>query len=159
MLPTFRRKRNRLSLETYSGARAYFLTLTCAQRRTVFTERRVVRNCSETLRSCSEKHGFAVLAYCFMPDHLHLLVEGGSQSDLPQFIKDFKQQTGYTYRRSNSEILWQKSYYDHILRAEEDVPQVARYIVANPVRAALATVASDYPYSGSFVWGRTIVEA
>ncbi len=94
-----------------------------------------------------------------MPGHLHLLVEGGSESGLPQFMKDFKQQTSYSYRCSNSEILWQKSYYDHILRAEEDVCQVARYIVANPVRAALATVASDYPYSGSFVWGRTIVEA
>ncbi len=119
----------------------------------------MVENCIETLRAYSEKHGLAVLAYCFMPDHLHLLVEGDSESDLPQFIKDFKQRTGYAYRRSNSGLLWQKSYYDHILRAEEDMRQVARYIIANPVRAALVTAASDYPYSGSFVWGRTIVEA
>jgi putative transposase len=118
-----------------------------------------VQGCSETLRTCSEKHGFAVLAYCFMPDHLHLLVEGGSQSDLPQFVKDFKQQTAYAHRRSNSGVLWQKSYYDHILRAEEDVRDTARYIVGNPVRAGLATIASDHPHSGSFDWGSTIVEA
>ena len=159
MSTTFRRKRNRLPIEIYRGARAYFLTLTCARRRTAFTDSHVVENCIETLHACSEKHGLAILAYCFMPDHLHLLVEGGSESDFPHFIKNFKQQTGYAYRRSNSEILWQKSYYDHILRADEDVHQVAGYIIANPVRAALVTVASDYPYSGSFVWGGAIVEA
>ena len=159
MPSTFRRKRNRLPLETYRGARAYSLTLGCAERRTAFAERRVVESCIGLLRSCSEKHGFAVLAYCFMPDHLHLLIEGGPESDLPQFVKDFKQQTAYAHRRSNSGVLWHKSYYDHILRAEEDVRDVARYIIANPVRAALVTGASDYPYSGSFVWGRTIVEA
>src|SRR3990172_4609402 len=155
----FRRKRNRLPLETYQGSRAYSLTLRCAQSRAAFARGHVVQSCSETLRTCSEKHGFAVLAYCFMPDHLHLLVEGGPQSDLPQFVKDFKQQTVYAHRRSNSGVLWQKSYYDHILRAEEDVRDTARYIVGNPVRAGLVTIASDYPHSGSFVWGRMIVEA
>ena len=159
MPSTFRRKRNRLPLETYRGARAYFLTLSCARRGAVFTDARVVESYIGVLHSCSEKHGFAVLAYCFMPDHLHLLVEGGLESDLPPFVKDFKQQTAYAHRRSNSGLLWQKSYYDHILRAEEDVRDVACYIIANPVRKALVTVASDYPYSGSFVWGRTIVEA
>lgn len=137
----------------------YSLTLTCAQRRTVFIKRSVVEHCVSALRSSSERHGFSVLAYCFMPDHLHLLVQGNSETHLPQFMKDFKQQTGYRYRRSNSEALWQKSYYDHILRAEEDVRQVARYIVANPVRAALVSEAGDYPHSGSFVWGRAILEA
>ena len=159
MPSTFRRKRNRLPVETYHGARAYFLSLGCAQYRSVFIQRPVVENCIETLRSCSERHGFAVLAYCFMPDHLHLLVQGGPESDLPQFMKDFKQQTGYSYRRSNSAALWQKSYYDHVLRAEEEVRDTARYVAANPVRAALVTVGSDYPYTGSFVWGRAIVEA
>ncbi|MDP2950019.1 MAG: transposase [Chloroflexota bacterium] len=75
-----------------------------------------MESCIETLRSCSEKHGFAVLAYCFMPDHLHLLVEGGAGSDVPQFMKDFKQRTGYACRRVSEEALWQKSYYDQILR-------------------------------------------
>ncbi len=159
MPSTFRRKRNRLSVETYRGARAYFLTLGCAQRSRLLTQRPVVESCIETLRSCSQRHDFAVLAYCFMPDHLHLLVQGGPESDLPQFMKSFKQQTGYSYRRSNSAALWQKSYYDHMLRAEEDIREVARYVTANPVRAALVPVASDYPYTGSFVWGRTVMEA
>ena len=159
MASTFRRKRNRLPLETYRGARAYFLTLGCAQCRKPFAERRVVEDCIETLRACSEKHGFAVLAYCFMPDHLHLLVQGGPESALLQFVKGFKQRTAYAYHRAHSTVLWQKSYHDHVLRAEEDVRETARYVVGNPVRAALVEVAGDYPHSGSFVWGRAILEA
>ena len=94
-----------------------------------------------------------------MPDHLHLLVEGSEASDLPVFVKDFKQRTGFQYRRARGQSLWQKSYYDHILRTEEDVHGVARYIVGNPVRAGLVAAAKDYPYCGSFVWGEAIMEA
>ena len=159
MPPTFRRKRNRLPLEVYCGAGAYSLTLTCAHRRAVFADKGLVESCIETLRSCAEKHGFAVLAYCFMPDHLHLLVEGGAESDVPQFMKDFRQRTGYAYRRASGEALWQKSYYDHVLRKEEDVREAARYVVDNPVRAGLVLAARDHPYSGSFVWGEAIMEA
>ena len=134
MASTFRRKRNRLPLEVYHGERAYSLTLACGHRRTVFVDEGLVGSFLETLRSCAEKHAFAVLAYCFMPDHLHLLVEGGAGSDLQQFVKDFRQRTGYAYRLVSGEPLWQKSYHDHVLRREEDVRDAARYIVTNPVR-------------------------
>jgi putative transposase len=135
------------------------LTLTCAERRTAFAKKGFVESCIETLRTCAEKHGFAVLAYCFMPDHLHLLVEGGAGSDAQQFVKDFRQRTGYAYRRVSGEPLWQKSYYDHVLRKEEDVREAARYVLGNPVRAGLVLAAKDHPYSGSFVWREAIMEA
>jgi len=159
MPPTFRRKPNRLPLEVYRDPGAYSLTLACAHRRAVFVDKCVVENCIEALRSGAEKRGVAVLAYCFMPDHLHLLVEGGAGSDVPQFVKDFKQRTSYAYRRVSGEALWQKSYYDHVLRREEDVREAARYVVGNPVRAGLVKAARDHPYSGSFAWGEAIMEA
>ena len=159
MPPTFRRKPNRLPLEVYRGAGTYSLTLTCAHRKAALADKCVVESCIEALHSSASKHGFAVLAYCFMPDHLHLLVEGGAGSDLPVFVKDFRQRTGYAYRRASGEALWQKSYYDHVLRHEEDVREAARYIVSNPVRAGLVAAARDHPYSGSFAWGEAIMEA
>ena len=41
--------------------------------------------------------------------------------------------------------LWQPGYFDRALRAEEDVRRVARYIVANPLRAGLCERIGDYP--------------
>ena len=159
MSSAFHRKQNRLPLEDYRGARAYSLTLTCAERRPVFLNGRWVERGLRVLRSTSAANGFAVLAYCFMPNHVHVLVEGSEASDLPLFVKDFKQRTGFEYRQARGQSLWQKSYYDHVLRREEAVWDVVRYIVGNPVRAGLVTTAGDHPYSGSFVWGREIMEA
>lgn len=85
-----------------------------------------------------------------MPDHVHLLLGAADSSFLPNFIKDFKQRTGYAFRQSYGKPLWQKSYHDHILRAEEDCEAVASYILANPVRAGLVERPTDYTFSGPF---------
>jgi putative transposase len=96
----------------------------------------------------SEK--FGVLAYCFMPDHLHLLIDGeDNESDLQKFISLFKQKSGYWYKQKYKRNLWQTSYYDHVLRKEEGLEQVALYILENPVRKGLVTDFRDYPFSFS----------
>ena len=62
-------------------------------------------------------------------------------------MKSFKaksaQQVNHYLQRSGA--LWQKAYYDHALRKEEDIRAVARYIVANPLRAGLVDKLGNYP--------------
>jgi REP element-mobilizing transposase RayT len=41
--------------------------------------------------------------------------------------------------------LWQRGFHDHALRRDEDQQQVARYIIANPLRAGLVEKIGDYP--------------
>lgn len=83
-----------------------------------------------------------------MPDHLHLLVVGeDDKSDLKKFINLFKQKSGYWFKKSNNENLWHTSYYDHILRKEESIEQVADYILGNPLRKGLVSDFRDYPFS------------
>jgi len=45
--------------------------------------------------------------------------------------------------------LWQRSYFEHVLRDDEDPFQVARYILDNPVRAGLVQSPENYPFLGS----------
>lgn len=158
-LPT--RKKNRLPLEAYRGRQAYSLTLTTHSRRPWFREDAVVQYSLESLAQTAESCGFSVCAYCFMPDHVHLLVSGETdEADLVDFVKRFKQGTGWwflnQYRagglKASPTPLWHKSYYDHILRSEEDLRAVAEYIVANPVRASITHEVGQYPYAGSFAW-------
>jgi hypothetical protein len=78
-----------------------------------------------------------------MPDHLHLLVQGSDESSLIRFVQHFKQSTGYLHPG-----LWQRSFYDRVLRQEEDVQTAALYVWSNPVVAGLAEDAADYPFSG-----------
>ena len=84
-----------------------------------------------------------------MPDHLHLLVEGESDTaDLSRFIKGWKQATGYRYGREHGRRLWQVGYFDRVVRADEDTFRHALYILGNPIRAGLAKTIGEYPYAG-----------
>lgn len=83
-----------------------------------------------------------------MPDHLHLLVAGQDGSSLPDFARYFKQLSGYQSKRTHGSALWQISYYDHVVRRDEAVEQIAAYIWDNPVRARLAESRLDYAFSG-----------
>ena len=93
------------------------------------------------------------MAYCFMPDHLHLLVHGESEAaDCKSFIALAKQYSGYHYSKAFRGPLWQRYGYERTLRKDEDTLTVAKYILANPVRAGLSATVSDYPFVSSLVY-------
>ena len=77
-----------------------------------------------------------------MPDHLHWLMALGEGATLPVVVRAVK---AVTAKRLGG-ALWQRGYHDHALRREEDLLEVARYVVANPVRAGLVTRVGDYPH-------------
>ena len=92
---------------------------------------------------------FRVLAYCFMPDHLHLLVQGESDTaDLQRFVKGWKQMTGFKYAREYGSRLWQVGFFDYVLRSDDDTNRHAQYILSNPIRAGLTHTIGEYPYAG-----------
>ena len=134
----------------YRGLHRYSLTFCTDCRRRVFVEAGVVTLVTaQILRAAIENH-FAVIAYCFMPDHVHLLIEGlQDDADCLRFIKCAKQYSGYYYSKLRGEKLWQRYGFEHVLRDDELVPVIARYILQNPVRAGLVVDARDYPYAGS----------
>jgi putative transposase len=103
------------------------------------------------LKSVSESNVFLVHGYCLMPNHFHFIVEGArDESDLIHFAKTLKQLTAFRYKKEAGERLWQRRYYDHILRSNDSLDQVLWYVWLNPVRAGLSTDPQSYPYSGSF---------
>jgi putative transposase len=138
----------------YRGFYRYFVTICTDQKKQLLTNAGQVETILAILHEESEKHAFIVWGYCFMPDHLHLLVEGNaSTSDLKQFLKTFKQRTSYLYRNEtcgSAGKLWQPSYYEHVLRKDEDTVGVLRYMFNNPVRKELVQHFLDYAYLGSF---------
>jgi REP element-mobilizing transposase RayT len=140
----------RLASFSYVGFFRYSLTFCTHRRIPAFTQRDVVLAVLSQIRLTADRFRFAVIAYCFMPDHLHLLVEGlSAASDLRAFADAAKQSSGYRYVRMYGRHLWQASYYDRVLRTDEHTIIVCRYIWRNPVRARLVESPADYPYSGS----------
>lgn len=128
--------------------RVYFVTAVLAEReRRYFADFFCARCVVAEMRALHDDETVSSLAWVVMPDHVHWLFQLGEISDLSAVLKRFK---GCSARRVNNHLkrrgaLWQKAFYDHALRKDEDVRGVARYIVANPLRAGLAGNIGAYP--------------
>lgn len=81
-----------------------------------------------------------------MPDHIHWLV-AITNIDLLKLVQRVK---SFTTKRIGKRI-WQPGFYDHGIRNDEKLITVARYIVANPIRAGLVEKVGDYPHWDS-IW-------
>jgi putative transposase len=126
--------------------RTYLITTIVQDRRPIFADWQIGRLLVDELRT-SEKNGVAQsLAWVVMPDHLHWLVALQSGS-LPALMQRIKGHSAIAINRAlcGEGQLWQKGFHDHALRKDEDVQTVARYIVANPLRAGLVERIGDYP--------------
>jgi putative transposase len=105
--------------------------------------RRVVR-----ALNCEEQRGHAVtMAFVVMPDHLHWLVQLIGNRSLSESVcvvkscsaRDINAATG---RRGN---IWQRGFFDRAIRKDDDLLGIARYIVANPLRAGIVDSVGGYP--------------
>lgn len=79
------------------------------------------------------------LCYVLMPDHLHwlMVLRDGALPDVMRLLKGRS-------ARAIGQPVWQANYFDHAMRQEEDLQKMARYIVANPLRANLVSQIGDY---------------
>lgn len=146
----FPRRPARLATFDYLGFHRYFLTFCTHRRSTLFTAHDAVDTVMSQIVRAATDEQFAVVAYCFMPDHLHLLVEGeAEQADGRAFIARAKQYSGFHYRKAFGTRLWQTHGFERTLRSDDDMLSVARYIVENPLRAGLVQRVSEYPFVGS----------
>jgi|SRR5437868_4370237 len=146
----FYKKRLRLSANHYLGRHIYFITITSERRATIFADLSIGEWLLSHLLQRASLQNFSMHAYCVMPDHVHFVCEGLSDTcDLVAFVNAFKQRTGYEFRAKHGSRLWQMRYYDHILRPKEKIEDAACYIWWNPVRKGLCREPHQYPLCGS----------
>ena len=146
------RRRIRLPQPYYMGFRSYFVTICARDRKRLFAIPGVVESLLPVLLDQSGRFVFDVNAYCFMPDHCHLLVTGKTAyANLSAMIRGFKGTSAKSLRLLGIFDAWQKGFYEHTLRSSEDCSSAMAYIFENPVRAGLAKDVYAWPFSGSFV--------
>ena len=138
----------------YLGPRRYFVTSCTYRRLNWLVDEQQARKIAQQISPFFEARGFAVLAYCLMPDHVHLLLEGVIEAaNLAEAVRAWKQRTGFDWKRRTGAHLWQEGFHDRVLRAEDDAAAVVRYILENPVRAGLVSSVTDYQWTGSSCFG------
>ena len=151
-MAVIREKKHRLPAESYRGPVAVAFTACIRYRTAAFVDAEIVRECEEVLLLEAGKSHCEVIAYVFMPDHCHIILQGkDDQADAMAAMVRFKQKTGYWFSKKHPELRWQKDFYDRYLRDEKDVERQVAYVLANPVRKGMVENWGDYPFCGSTV--------
>jgi putative transposase len=143
------RKLPRLPGYDYSQNGAYFITICTLNRHSIFGEvltgEMQLNTCGEIAQNCWDdlpnhyKH-IELDAFVIMPNHVHgivLIFEQNPKHGLPEIVRAFKSYTTKRinrYEETSNRTIWQRSYYDVILRNEKDLNIRRQYIQANPRR-------------------------
>ena len=145
------RKALRLKDYDYSTAGSYFITICTEGHKCLFghieNDCIVMSQTGEMVDSCLtslETHhkGVRVLERVVMPNHIHFIIflDGckyeRTAHNVENLIQQFKSYTThlYAYMRSGNGILWQRNYYEHIIRNERSFNYIQGYIRQNPAR-------------------------
>ena len=148
-----REHKHRLSRNLYVGNITIAFTVCIHGKRTIFSRPNIFSSLETILLEALNKHKCDAYVYLFMPDHCHLLIQGKDKSsDLWRCMVSFKQRSGYWLSQNGIEGKWQKDFYDHILRKEEDINRQVRYILGNPVRKKIVANWRDYKLKGSTIY-------
>jgi REP element-mobilizing transposase RayT len=150
--PRFRQSDLRIGRHSEAG-RAYFLTTVTHGRERLFSEWRQASQMSRIISAPSTWAGADLLCWVLMPDHWHGLLVVGNTNSLAKTMNLAKGRSAYRFNKETGRNgpVWAAAYFDHALRRDEDLRQVARYIISNPIRAGLASSWGSYPYWGA-VW-------
>jgi putative transposase len=154
------RRSNRLSGYDYSSRGAYFVTVCSQERGNVFGDINA-NDMNLNHRGqiaydiwCdlpSHYRGITLYEFVVMPNHLHGIIVLGEQmiaaddsvanyriATLGEIIRAYKARTTHKIRGCYDALFaWQRNYYEHIIRNDEDMIRIRQYIIDNPLRWAL----------------------
>ncbi len=150
----------------HQDAGTYFFTVVTERRRPVFSNDAAVALLHRCLTDVNRSHPFASEAMVLLPDHLHTiwtLPEGDSDFSIRwslvkgSFSRQFE--LAASYDRSQSRLkkrergLWQRRFWEHLVRDQNEFNRLCNYIHYNPVKHGLASSPVEWKHStfGRFV--------
>ena len=121
----------------------YFITVCCRQRgRNLLAIPNVGYPLLETIKHRHARGTWYAHLGLIMPDHVHLVLRFPDLDKRVQTITSkWKEWTAKALK-----IDWQRDFFEHRLRKDENLRQKADYILANPIRAGLVDKVDDWPY-------------
>ena len=126
---------------------AYLLTAVTRHRKALFLDPQLASTASQCMIRRESLGDADLLCWVLMPDHWHGLVQLGDGDGLSRVMNRMKTSVSRQLQTQHGRgDVWAPGFHDRALRSEEDLRAIARYIVANPVRAGLVGHVCDYPY-------------
>jgi putative transposase len=129
----------------------FFITFCTQQRRKLLASDTVHTAFVSFATRAHLEQNVAVGRYVIMPDHVHFFVRRPDELELGRWVGMLKQTLAKQIAPASTLPIWQRGFFDHLLRSDESYAQKWNYVRENPVRAGLVTKADHWPYSGEIV--------
>jgi REP element-mobilizing transposase RayT len=129
----------------------FFITACTDDRRNILANSKAAAILVEEWKTAKERHDWYIGRYVIMPNHIHFFCAPGNEArEMPVFMKFWKE---WTSKKIKKECgieghVWQREFFDHLLRNEESYAQKWDYVFNNPVRAGLVKEATEWPWQG-----------
>ncbi len=145
----------------YTPGACYFFTVVTFQRRPIFNDA-MARSCLRAaIAKTRKRYPFVINAWVLLPEHLHciwtLSENDANHSVRWNLIKtNFSREMGHlrspalqneSRRKHRDGTIWQRRYWEHLIRDERDYQSHVDYIHYNPVKHGLVAAVNDWPYS------------
>jgi putative transposase len=144
----------------------YFFTVVTYQRQSLFADAEAVAMLQAAVQRVRERRPFVIEAQVVLPDHLHTMwtlpdedCDYSTRWRLinERFTRQYVARWGETeldLRRSlrGERTIWQRRYWEHLIRDDRDFVAHLDYIHLNPVRHRLAKAPRDWPHSTFLGW-------
>ena len=140
----------------YSPGQIVFITQIINQRQPAFHDQKSIALLQDTLRYTKEKHSFKMLAYVILPDHFHMLIQPDGESNFSQIMHAMKGRFTRAYKKRFSMTdhinFWQKRFWDHVIRDENDLENHFHYIHYNPIKHGYVDHPQNWKHSSYQQW-------
>jgi putative transposase len=129
----------------------YFIVGVTQHRQPLFAKEENVTLLRETLRRVKGLYPFQMRAYVFLPDHFHILIFVPETTNISKLMQSWQRNFTLNYKAArnitHSLNLWQRGFWDHVIRDADDYDRHFHYIHYNPVKHGYVQRAGDYPHS------------
>jgi len=128
---------------------AYFLTTRLAENLEVFKDEQCCLLLIKDMAYYRQELQYQLYGYVIMPDHFHWIIQPSIKDDISIIMNKIKGHSSFAINKhlGRKGQLWQKDYYDHVIRNGKDFEEKIKYIHKNPYNAGLVDTLEKYPYS------------
>ena len=126
----------------------FFVTICTINRWSILADDSVHRMFREYAFRGLNEQGIAVGRYVIMPDHLHVFVRLPPGVSLASWGRLLKQTIT---KRCFHGSIWQRGFFDHVMRSADSYSLKWDYVRQNPVRAGLVSHPEEWPFQGEIV--------
>lgn len=110
--------------------------------------------CAAIVQECllhDDEHRYELLAWCIMPNHVHVLFQQNHGGLLDEIVQAWKSTAAHriNHQLDRKGRLWRREYFDRFMRDDDHVSTAIAYIEDNPVKARLVSASDEWPWSSA----------